>query len=172
MSLVEEGNSNASRSSSVHTCAQFLSYGSGREQLDVCDRAIEPEDGLHVAVFKEPDLTMSLPVRPDGKISMPLISDVQAAGLTPAQLAASITEKLKQYVAHPYVTVVVTAMANLANQRPRGEILHTEPLQWREGSASPNVAFESLLLLTMLDKPAKKCVHESISQFSCCRMES
>lgn len=101
---------------------------------------IEPEDGLHVAVFKEPDLTMSLPVRPDGKISMPLIGDVQAAGLTPAQLAASITEKLKQYVAHPYVTVVVTAMAN---QPPRGEIvapkrsgrkiLHTEPLQWREG---------------------------------------
>src|SRR5215831_5285040 len=44
---------------------------------------IGPEDGLHIAVWKEADLTASLPVRPDGKISLPLLNDVQASGLTP-----------------------------------------------------------------------------------------
>src|SRR5437016_5570902 len=57
---------------------------------------IGPEDALHIAVWREADLTASLPVRPDGKISLPLLDDVQAAGLTPKQLADSITEKLKK----------------------------------------------------------------------------
>ncbi len=49
---------------------------------------IGPDDVLHVAVWKEADLTATLPVRPDGKISLPLLNDVQAAGLTPQQLAS------------------------------------------------------------------------------------
>ena len=71
---------------------------------------IGADDALFVSVWKEPDLTNSLPVRADGMISMPLLNDVQAAGLTPMQLAASITDKLKKYVADPHVTVVVTQM--------------------------------------------------------------
>jgi len=69
---------------------------------------IGPDDVLHVAVWKEADLTATLPVRPDGKISLPLLNDVQAAGMTPMQLAGSLTEKLKKYLADPRVTVVVT----------------------------------------------------------------
>ncbi len=69
---------------------------------------IGPDDVLHVAVWKENDLTATLPVRPDGMISLPLLNDVQASGMTPMQLAASITEKLKKYMADPRVTVVVT----------------------------------------------------------------
>src|SRR5690348_44492 len=68
---------------------------------------IGPEDTLHIAVWKEADLTATLPVRSDGKISMPLLNDIQASGLTPMQLADSITEKLKKYVTDPRVTVVV-----------------------------------------------------------------
>ena len=60
------------------------------------DYVIGPEDVLHIAVWKEADLTATLPVRPDGKISLPLLNDVQAAGLTPMQLADSLTEKLKK----------------------------------------------------------------------------
>jgi polysaccharide export outer membrane protein len=75
-------------------------------------------------VWKEADLTTSLPVRPDGKISLPLLNDVQAAGLTPMQLAESITEKLKKYIADPRVTVVVTAM-NSRRIYVLGEVLHT-----------------------------------------------
>ena len=71
---------------------------------------IGTDDTLVVAVWKEPELTNTLPVRADGMISMPLLNDVQAAGLTPMQLAASITEKLKQYVEDPHVTVTVAAM--------------------------------------------------------------
>ena len=85
---------------------------------------IGPEDTLHVAVWKEPDLTATLPVRPDGKISMPLLNDVQASGLTPMQLAASITDKLKKYVTDPRVTIVVTAM-NSQRIYALGEVMHT-----------------------------------------------
>jgi polysaccharide export outer membrane protein len=71
------------------------------------DYILGPDDVLHVSVWKEADLTATLPVRPDGKISLPLLNDVQAAGLTPMQLADSITEKLRKYIADPRVTVVV-----------------------------------------------------------------
>jgi len=71
---------------------------------------IGPEDVLYISVWKEPDLTNTLPVRADGMISLPLLNDVQASGLTPMQLADSITEKLKKYLAEPHVTVVVTQM--------------------------------------------------------------
>ena len=71
---------------------------------------IGPEDALQISVWKEPDFSGSVPVRPDGKISLPLLNDVQAAGETPMQLATVITEKLKQYVTAPRVTVVVTGI--------------------------------------------------------------
>ena len=71
---------------------------------------IGTQDELDISVWKEPDLSRKVPVRPDGKISLPLLNDVQAAGLTPTQLAASITEMLRKYVTQPQVTVIVTAM--------------------------------------------------------------
>ena len=85
---------------------------------------IGAEDNLHIAVWKEADLTATLPVRPDGKISLPLLNDVQAAGLTPQQLADSITEKLKKFLADPRVTVVVTQI-NSKRIYLVGEVGHT-----------------------------------------------
>jgi polysaccharide biosynthesis/export protein len=73
---------------------------------------IGPQDTLDITVWKEPDLTRTVAVRPDGKISLPLLDDVQAGGLTPAQLGSQITEKLKKYLTEPRVTVVVTAIAS------------------------------------------------------------
>ena len=84
---------------------------------------IGADDTLAISVWKEPDLTNSLPVRADGMISMPLLNDVQAAGLTPMQLAASITEKLKKYVEDPHVTVTVIAM-NSQKVYLTGEVTH------------------------------------------------
>jgi len=72
------------------------------------DYVIGPDDVLDVSVWKEQDLTRSLQVRPDGRISMPLLNDVQAAGFTPSQLAQNIGEKLKKYLTAPQVTVIVT----------------------------------------------------------------
>jgi polysaccharide biosynthesis/export protein len=85
---------------------------------------IGPDDTLYISVWKEPDLTNTLPVRADGMISMPLLNDVQASSLTPMQLAASITEKLKKYVSDPHVTVVVTQM-NSQRVYVTGEVLHS-----------------------------------------------
>jgi len=88
---------------------------------------IGPEDVLHVAVWREADLTATLPVRPDGKISLPLLNDVQASGLTPQQLADSVREKLKKYIADPRVTVVVTQI-NSKRIFMVGEVLHPGPM--------------------------------------------
>lgn len=88
------------------------------------DYKIGADDMLHVSVWKEPDLTETLPVRPDGKISLPLLNDVSAAGLTPSQLADSISTKLKKYLADPRVTVIVTAM-NSQRIYVLGEVTHT-----------------------------------------------
>ncbi|MBS1850709.1 MAG: polysaccharide biosynthesis/export family protein [Acidobacteria bacterium] len=85
---------------------------------------IGAEDVLYVSVWKEPELTNTLPVRPDGKISLPLLNDVQAAGLTPMDLSNSITEKLKKYLADPRVTIVVTQI-NSQRVYVTGEVLHT-----------------------------------------------
>jgi polysaccharide biosynthesis/export protein len=71
---------------------------------------IGPEDVLDISVWKEPDVSRVVPVRPDGRISLPLINDVQAAGMAPQQLAKTISEKLRKYLNEPQVTVIVTAI--------------------------------------------------------------
>ena len=71
---------------------------------------IGPEDVLDINVWKESDVSRTVPVRPDGKISLPLINDVQAAGSTPQQLAATVTQKLRKFLNEPQVTVIVTAI--------------------------------------------------------------
>ena len=91
------------------------------------DYVIGADDTLHISVWKEPDLTETLPVRPDGKISMPLLNDITAAGLTPLQLRDTITERLKKYIADPRVTVVVTGM-NSRRVFATGEVTHTGPM--------------------------------------------
>ncbi|MFL6259343.1 MAG: polysaccharide biosynthesis/export family protein [Thermoanaerobaculia bacterium] len=64
-------------------------------------------DVLEVSVWKNPDLSATVPVRPDGRISVPLLGDVQAAGLTPLALKATLTDGYKEYVTAPGVSVVV-----------------------------------------------------------------
>ena len=78
--------------------------------VDDPDYIIGPEDALSINVWKEPELSHPVQVRPDGKVSLPLVNDIQAAGLTPQQLAASITEKLRKFIAEPQVTVIVTSI--------------------------------------------------------------
>jgi polysaccharide export outer membrane protein len=65
------------------------------------------DDLLAITVWKEPELTKSIPVRSDGKISLPLVGEMQAAGKTPLQLEREITEKLKSFINTPEVTVTV-----------------------------------------------------------------
>jgi polysaccharide export outer membrane protein len=65
------------------------------------------DDVLAINVWKEPDISRSIPVRSDGKISLPLVGEVQAAGLTPLKLEKDIAGKLKNYISEPEVTVMV-----------------------------------------------------------------
>jgi polysaccharide biosynthesis/export protein len=98
-----------------------------RDADTASDYVIGADDVLKITVWKEPDLSEQLPVRPDGKISMPLLNDIPAAGLTPLQLKDSITDKLKKYIADPRVTVVVTAM-NSQRVFVTGEVVHSGPV--------------------------------------------
>ncbi len=74
---------------------------------------IGDDDVLAISVWKEPDLTKQLPVRSDGKISLPLIGDIQAAGRTPPQLEQDIAEKLKAFITDPQVVVIVQEIHSL-----------------------------------------------------------
>jgi len=69
-------------------------------------------DKLQINVYKESDLTQSLQVRPDGRITLPLVGDIAAAGQTPMQLQRRLTESLREFVANPVVTVMVVEVAD------------------------------------------------------------
>src|SRR2546421_8080843 len=97
--------------------ASLVRNGNGSTEPDSANPidpnyVIGPQDTLDISVWKEPDLTRTVPVRPDGKISLPLLDDVQAGGLTPAQLKAEITQRLKKYFTDPHVTVIVTTIGS------------------------------------------------------------
>lgn len=71
---------------------------------------IGAQDLLDISVWKEPEISRAVQVRPDGKISLPLLNDVQASGLTPMQLASVIATGLRKYMTDPQVTVIVTSI--------------------------------------------------------------
>ncbi len=75
--------------------------------LDIGQYMIGPEDVLQISVWKNDALTRTVPVRPDGMISLPLLDDIQAAGLTPLQLRDQLTKKLTEFMPAPEVTVIV-----------------------------------------------------------------
>ena len=87
------------------------------------DYKIGPQDVLRIDVWKEPDISRTIPVRPDGKISVPLLNDVQASGLTAMELAASLRESLSKYLTNPQVTVTVTEI-NSRRVYITGEVNH------------------------------------------------
>jgi polysaccharide export outer membrane protein len=93
---------------------------------------IGADDQLQVTVWENPSLTGQVLVRPDGNISLPLVGDVPAAGLTPLQLAASITEKVKGYVKDPVVNVAVLSV-NSKQVIMIGEVGHVGPIPMRPG---------------------------------------
>lgn len=94
------------------------------------------DDTVQVSVWRNPELSVTVPVRPDGKISMPLIGDVQAGGLTPEQVAAEIKSKLSNYVREPQVAVILTALHSheyLTRVRITGAVRNPSSLPHRQG---------------------------------------
>jgi polysaccharide export outer membrane protein len=98
------------------------------------DYLIGPGDTLEVFVWRNPDLTVTVPVRPDGKISTPLVENMTAVGKTPSQLARDVERALSVYVKSPQVNVIVTVPASAFSQvKVIGQVLHPQALAYRKG---------------------------------------
>jgi polysaccharide biosynthesis/export protein len=102
-SATADGQTTPSASGSAAT-SQVPNYAG---PVDASRYIIGPQDSLQVTVWKEPTLSGTVPVRPDGMISMVLVGDLPAAGMTPMALSADISQRLKKYIQDPVVTVVV-----------------------------------------------------------------
>jgi polysaccharide biosynthesis/export protein len=93
-------------------------------------------DSLSVNVWRNPEMSINVPVRPDGKISMPLIGDVMAADLTTGQLSQNITNSLNTYIKNPQVTVIVANPSSSDFQRRvriTGAVASPQSIPYREG---------------------------------------
>jgi polysaccharide export outer membrane protein len=98
------------------------------------DYRIGPGDTLKVSVFQNDELTATLPVRPDGKISTPLVEDMVAVGKTPSQLARDIEVALSQYIKSPKVSVVVTGALSVYSQvKVIGQVKTPQSLPYHDG---------------------------------------
>jgi len=96
---------------------------------------IGPGDNLEVFVWHNSDLSITAPVRPDGRISLPLVNDVTAAGKTPTDLAADVQNQLKKYVNDPVVTVIVTSFVGPYTEQIRivGQAQRPQSISYRNG---------------------------------------
>lgn len=103
-------------------------------------------DQLQILVWKNPDLSLSEPVRPDGKISVPLVGDVMAVGLTPEELADLIEQKLSAYLKNPNVTIILNSLQGeefLSRIRVTGSVGKNSSLTYRQGMTVLDAVLEA-----------------------------
>lgn len=103
-------------------------------------------DTLSVNVWRNTDLSVVVPVRPDGKVSVPLAGDVMVGNKTPEEVAAEITGKLSTFIRDPYVTVIVTTMGSdeyRSRVRVTGAVLTPVSLPYRQGMTVLDVVLEA-----------------------------
>ncbi|MBV9345716.1 MAG: polysaccharide export protein [Gammaproteobacteria bacterium] len=120
----------ASTSSSVPvpTAAQTAAKEPGNDYI------IGPGDTLQVFVWRNPELSVTVPVRPDGKISTPLVENMVAVGKTSPQLARDMEQVLSEYVRTPKVNIIVTTAASAFSLvKVVGQVVHPQALPYREG---------------------------------------
>jgi len=118
---------------------RFASYVEGDYRIGVDDR-------VQVTVWRNPELTVTVPVRPDGKISVPLIGDVQAGGNTPAQVAVIIKDKLSAYIREPNVAVILTELRShefLSRVRVTGAVRTPRSMPYRQGMTVLDAVLEA-----------------------------
>ena len=103
-------------------------------------------DQVQINVWKNPELSLSAPVRPDGKISLPLIGDVTAAGRTPEELASIIEKRLANYVKAPNVTVILTQLQGhefLSRIRVTGSVARDTSMTYQQGMTVLDAVLEA-----------------------------
>lgn len=117
----------------------FVSAVDGEYKIGVDDR-------VQVSVWRNPDLSVTVPVRPDGMISVPLIGDIQAGGLTPNQVAENIRRKLSVYIRDPSVAVILTELRShefLSRVRVTGAVRTPRSLAFRQGMTVLDAVLEA-----------------------------
>jgi polysaccharide export outer membrane protein len=108
---------------------QAIAGGGGEYRIGVDDR-------VQVSVWRNPELTVTAPVRPDGKISVPIIGDVQAGGQTPSEVAETIKKRLSEYIREPNVAVILTELRShefLTRVRVTGAVRTPRSINHRQG---------------------------------------
>jgi polysaccharide export outer membrane protein len=108
------------------------------------DYIIGPLDSLNIIVWRNPELSMSVPVRPDGKVTTPLVDDITALGKSPTQLARDLETALGKYIRDPVVTVVVTSFAGPASEQVRviGEATKPQVIAYRKNMSVLDVMIQ------------------------------
>jgi polysaccharide export outer membrane protein len=119
-------------------CAGSGGYDAGEAgappSVDSSEYIIGPGDSLNIFVWRNPDLSVTVPVRPDGRISTPLVEDMVAAGKTPTELARDVERVLAEYIRTPNVTVLVSGFVGTFNEQIRvvGQAVRPQALAYRE----------------------------------------
>jgi polysaccharide export outer membrane protein len=116
--------------------AQLPPIAAADARITASEYLIGPGDALNIFVYRSPELSAGdLPVRPDGRISLPLVADIQAAGRTSSQLAREIERRLSQYVRDPNVTVMVRSFLGPPSRQIRviGEAAEPQGIPYRDG---------------------------------------
>ena len=108
--------------------------GSAAPAGDAGAYVIGPGDQLRIFVYDAPQLSTEVPVRPDGRISTPLVPEIVAAGKTPRQLSQDLTERLKEFIKEPNVTVIVSSFIGPLNRQIRviGEAAEPQAIPYRD----------------------------------------
>jgi polysaccharide export outer membrane protein len=105
---------------------------------------IGPGDTLQVFVWRNPDLSITLPVRPDGKISTPLVENMRAEGKTPSQLARDMESVLAEYIKTPKVNIIVTQPVSALSQvQIVGQVVHPQAVPFHEGMKVLDVVLQA-----------------------------
>ena len=110
------------------------------------DYTVGPDDTLEINVWDNPNLSVSVPVRPDGKISMPLIGDVLVGGLTPEEVSTKVEVELLTYVKSPNVSVIITNLQSnqyLSRVRVTGAVITNISVPHRQGMTVMDVILEA-----------------------------
>ncbi|WEF31788.1 XrtA/PEP-CTERM system exopolysaccharide export protein [Pseudoduganella chitinolytica] len=102
---------------------------------------IGPGDNVNIIVWRNPEVSQSVPVRPDGKITTPLVEDLEAAGKTPTALARDIEVALAKFIQQPVVTVIVTGFTGIYSEQIRviGQAARPQALPYRRGMSLMDV---------------------------------
>ena len=121
------------------------------------------DDDVKVSVWQNPGLDVTVPVRPDGMISVPLVGDIDAGGRTPEEVAGEIQEKLKTYVRDPQVTVIVTQLRSheyLSRVRVTGAVRQPVSVPYRQGMT----VLDAVLAAGGTNEFAARRPHRALSQ--------